>query len=81
MKSYSELSNERYLAFPSYGTVGHAVHLVIVILLSTSLNPIAILTVTSLIVINVPTSDLLAVETKVILFCGFAKFKYQKNCL
>ena len=31
---------------------------------------IAMLTVTSPIVINVPTSDLLVVETKVILFCG-----------
>ena len=33
--------------------------------------PIAIFTVTSFIVINVPTTDLMAVETKILLFCGW----------
>ena len=43
--------------------------------------PIAILTVTSPIVINVPTRGLLAVETKDSFVLWLAKFKYQKNCL
>ena len=42
---------------------------------------IAILTVTSPIVINVPTRGLLAVETKDSFVLWLAKFKYQKNCL
>ena len=42
---------------------------------------IAILTVTSRIVINVPTRGLLAVETKDSFVLWLAKFKYQKNCL
>ena len=42
---------------------------------------IAILTVTSLIVINVPTRGLLAVETKDSFVLWLAKFKYQKTCL
>ena len=40
---------------------------------------IAILTVTSPIVINVPTRGLLAVETKDSFVLWLAKFKYQKN--
>ena len=43
--------------------------------------PIAILTVTSPIVINVPTRGLLAVETKDSFVLWLAKFKYQKTCL
>ena len=42
---------------------------------------IAILTVTSSIVINVPTGRLLAVETKDSFVLWLAKFKYQKICL
>ena len=42
---------------------------------------IAILTVTSPIVINVPTRGLLAVETKYPIVLWLAKFKYQKTCL
>ena len=42
---------------------------------------IAILTVTSPIVINVPTRGSLAVETKDSFVLWLAKFKYQKNCL
>ena len=42
---------------------------------------IAILTVTSPIVINVPTRGLLAVETKDSFVLWLAKFTYQKNCL
>ena len=42
---------------------------------------IAILTVTSPIVINVPTRGLLAVETKDSFVLWLAKFKYQKTCL
>ena len=42
---------------------------------------IAILTVTSPIVINVPTRGLLAVETKDSFVLWLAKSKYQKNCL
>ena len=42
---------------------------------------IAILTVTSPIVINVPTRGLLAVKTKDSLVLWLAKFKYQKTCL
>ena len=42
---------------------------------------IAILTVTSSIVINVPTRRLLAVETKDSFVLWLAKFKYQKICL
>ena len=42
---------------------------------------IAILTVTSPIVINVPTRCLLAVKTKTSFVLRFAKFKYQKTCL
>ena len=42
---------------------------------------IAILAVTSPIVINVPTRGLLAVETKDSFVLWLAKFKYQKNCL
>ena len=45
------------------------------------LRVIAILTVTSPIVINVPTRGLLAVETKDSFVLWLAKFKYQKNCL
>ena len=44
-------------------------------------SPIAILTVTSPIVINVPTRGLLAVETKDSFVLWLAKFKYQKTCL
>ena len=44
-------------------------------------STIAILTVTSPIVINVPTRGLLAVETKDSFVLWLAKFKYQKNCL
>jgi len=40
---------------------------------------IAILTVTSPIVINVPTRGLLAVDTKDSFVLGLAKFKYQKT--
>ena len=42
---------------------------------------IAMLTVTSPIVINVPTRGLLAVETKNSFVLWLAKFKYQKTCL
>ena len=42
---------------------------------------IAILTVTSSIVINVPTRRLLAVETQDSFVLWLAKFKYQKICL
>ena len=42
---------------------------------------IAILTVTSSIVINVPTRRLLAIETKDSFVLWLAKFKYQKICL
>ena len=42
---------------------------------------IAILTVTSPIVINVPTRGLLAVKTKDSFVLWLAKFKYQKTCL
>ena len=42
---------------------------------------IAILTVTSPIVINVPTRGLLAVETEDSFVLWLAKFKYQKTCL
>ena len=42
---------------------------------------IAMLTVTSPIVINVPTRGLLAVETKDSFVLWLAKFKYQKTCL
>ena len=42
---------------------------------------IVILTVTSPIVINVPTRGLLAVETKDSFALWLAKFKYQKTCL
>jgi len=45
------------------------------------LNTKAILTVTSPIVINVPTRGLLAVETKDSFVLWLAKFKYQKACL
>ena len=45
------------------------------------LGAIAILTVTSPIVINVPTRGLLAVETKDCFVLWLPKFKYQKNCL
>ena len=44
-------------------------------------SSIAILTVTSSIVINVPTRGLLAVETKDSFVLWLAKFKYQKICL
>ena len=44
-------------------------------------SEIAILTVTSPIVINVPTRGLLAVETKDSFVLWLAKFKYQKTCL
>ena len=57
-------------------------------LLSRCLSPLhnesvtkAILTVTSPIVINVPTRGLLVVETKDSFVLWLAKFKYQKNCL
>ena len=40
--------------------------------------PIAILTVTSPIVINVPTRELS--KQRILFFCGW-QFKYQKNCL
>ena len=46
-----------------------------------AMNFIAILTVTSPIVINVPTRGLLAVETKDSFVLWLAKFKYQKTCL
>ena len=39
---------------------------------------IAILTVTSPIVINVPTRGLLAVETKVLLFCGWENLDIKR---
>ena len=42
---------------------------------------IAILTVTSPIVINVPTRGLLVVETNDSFVLWLAKFKYQKTCL
>ena len=42
---------------------------------------IAILTVTSPIVINVPTRGLLPVKTKDSFVLWLAKFKYQKTCL
>ena len=42
---------------------------------------IAILTVTSPVVINVPTRGLLAVETKGSFVLWLAKFKYEKTCL
>jgi len=42
---------------------------------------IAILIVTSPIVINVPTRGLLALETKDSFVLWWAKFKYQKTCL
>ena len=48
---------------------------------ATVITAIAILTVTSPIVINVPTRGLLAVETKDSFVLSLAKFKYQKNCL
>jgi len=44
-------------------------------------RPIAILTVTSPIAINVPTRGLLAVETKDSFVLWLAKFKCQKTCL
>ena len=50
----------------------------------TQINPklvIAILTVTSHKVINVPTRGLLAVETKDSFVLWLEKFKYQKTCL
>ena len=43
-------------------------------------STITILTVTSPVVINVPTRGLLAVETKDFVL-WLAKFKYQKTCL
>ena len=46
-----------------------------------SLPNIAILTVTSPIVINAPTRGLLTVETKDSFVLLLAKFKYQKTCL
>ena len=49
--------------------------------LKTRAKVIAILTVSSPIVINVPTRGLLAVETKDSFVLWLAKFKYQKNCL
>ena len=42
---------------------------------------IAMLTVTSPIVINMPTRGLVAVETKDSFVLWLAKFKYQKTCL
>ena len=42
---------------------------------------IAILIVTSPVVINVPTRGLLALETKDSFVLWLAKFKYQKTCL
>ena len=45
------------------------------------IDRIAILTVTSPIVINVPTRGLLAVEAKDSFVLWLAKFKYQKTCL
>ena len=44
-------------------------------------EPVAVLTVTSPIVINVPTRGLLVVETKDSFVLWLEKFKYQKNCL
>ena len=47
----------------------------------TSVGSIAILTVMSPIVINVPTRGLLVAVTKDSFVLWLAKFKYQKNCL
>ena len=43
-----------------------------------SLVTIAMLTVTSPIVINVPTRGLLAVETNVLLFCGWQNLNIKR---
>jgi len=43
-------------------------------------HEIAILTLTSPIVINVPTRGLLAVETKASFVLWLVEFKYQKTC-
>ena len=65
-------------AVPAKRIVGVGVNLTPDVRLYTS---IAILTVTSPIVINVPTRGLLAVETKDSFVLWLAKFKYQKTCL
>ena len=48
---------------------------------SCDFTPIAILTVTSPIVINVQSRDLLSVETRDSFVLWLAKFQYQQTCL